>query len=576
MKKQTILLLYLIFLFQNPSNGLEWAKTGSVIGNDVCEIAGMLTSSTGDTYIGLNFSGELVLGENTLVANGSMKYSDLVLIKLNKKGETDWYYHFPEESNIGTILSIAENENDQIYVTVAFRDSLISLENFNVNISKNTGCALLKFTNEGDIVEIIKLWEHPSLDTPNSGYISLSRNFWHTTIKNNIYYAFLSILPDNIGSNKDTIVNEDYRKFTLLKYDIINDNLEWYMQGEGDFWVFPHSISVDNSANIFISFSSSETGDFGGVRFFHTGIGRDGHIVKINSEGNILWNKRIYGIAIQEPGYIYSDEAGNVYVHGRTAGYTEFDGYQPDTVDMRGDGFFVSYDSSGSFRWVQLLKSTGPDKRYFPTGITESNGSVYATGVFSDSISFSNGTILNRDQVNKGAGYIDGVIVEFDAEDGNIESVYHISSPEYSYAHFLDSDENAVYLAGLFKESIKFNEHEWVHEGAGYENSFFVFKITGEGVYSTEEIPQFSASKSQLQIYPQPAGSIAHIKFDEGLKENIKIQLFDLYGRSLPIEIIEFSKNSLSLDTIKLAVGMYILKIENGAKMYNTPLMIAR
>jgi hypothetical protein len=142
----------------------------------------------------------------------------------------------------------------------------------------------------------------------------------------------------------------------LLKFDS-NGNELWYRTWGGSNHDSAYGIAVDNSGNAYISGMTSSFGGF-----------EQGHLLKYDSDGNLLWDE-IWGGSSRDRGYgIVSEDSGNVFI----TGYTESFGVGGADVIL------LKYDSDGTQVWNKTWGDSD-DERGDSIGIDDS-GNIYITG----------------------------------------------------------------------------------------------------------------------------------------------------------------------------------------------------
>jgi len=75
----------------------------------------------------------------------------------------------------------------------------------------------------------------------------------------------------------------------------------------------------------------------------------------------------------------------------------------------------------------------------------------------------------------------------------------------------------------------------------------------------------------EVKVFPNPVEEILHIKLYGDYQGRIKIELFDMKGRKIMVNLIEKPINNMShqLDLTSFANGFYLLKISTNDLKYN-------
>ena len=147
----------------------------------------------------------------------------------------------------------------------------------------------------------------------------------------------------------------------LTKFNDEGDQL-WTRQFGGATFDFANGVAADGMGNVFVA----------GWRELPTAV--DAFVRKYDSEGKLLWNRQIGTVgANADVSNITSDEYGNIYVAGRTAG--SLGGANAGGFDA----FVRKYDSAGNILWTYQLGTSGYDGP--DGGITlDGHGNVILSG----------------------------------------------------------------------------------------------------------------------------------------------------------------------------------------------------
>jgi hypothetical protein len=163
-------------------------------------------------------------------------------------------------------------------------------------------------------------------------------------------------------------------------------------------------MATDSSGNVYTTgfFIGSLDFDGDGVAELNNLYSPDDiFISKLNNNGGFIWAKQI-GRGGTDIGYsVTVDSSGNVYVIGYFSAYNNGSGVIVDfdpgatTYNLNSAGgediFILKLDSNGNFLWAKSMGGTGNERGYDLA--VDSNGNVYSTGYFSNTVDFdpSNG-----------------------------------------------------------------------------------------------------------------------------------------------------------------------------------------
>ena len=128
----------------------------------------------------------------------------------------------------------------------------------------------------------------------------------------------------------------------------------------------PNSIALDSSGNIFVTGMSVAPL-----------TNRDIYVIKYNSNGDSLWNRRYPGISNlwEQPSDIAVNNSGDLYI---TGSFSQYNGREAMGV--------VKYSSSGILQWSKFYLGSNIDlsSGYGSAMTLDLDGNVYVTGPFKD------------------------------------------------------------------------------------------------------------------------------------------------------------------------------------------------
>ncbi len=196
----------------------------------------------------------------------------------------------------------------------------------------------------------------------------------------------------------------------------------------GDFF---SSISIDVNNSIYVAGYSSSTD--GNITDGNNGS-RDALIVKLDSDGNLVWDRTIGGTTDEIFNDVIIDMNSNIYAVGYT---NSSNGDITDGNNGNWDALIVKLDSNGNLVWDRTIG--GSSKDIFYDIEIGSNAGLYAVGA-----SMSN----DFDVTDGNNGSMDALIVKLDS-DGSLlwDRTIGGSNSDYFYSFILD--ENCTcYSAG--------------------------------------------------------------------------------------------------------------------------------
>jgi len=212
-------------------------------------------------------------------------------------------------------------------------------------------------------------------------------------------------------------------------------------------------LKIDVSGNILVTgfFTSATDFDPGSGTFTLTPIsGVDIFIAKFNSNGDLIWAKRIGGNDPQdeEVKALELDNSGNVYLTGQFYGTVDFD---PNATVFNltsagsADVFIVKLTSNGDFVWAGRVGGIQHDQGY--DIVVDNSGNVFTTGDFSATVDFDPGP----GTVSITPIQSDVFVLKLDA-NGNYQWARNFGSVEGEESHTLgiDGSGNLIITGGFY------------------------------------------------------------------------------------------------------------------------------
>lgn len=258
-------------------------------------------------------------------------------------------------------------------------------------------------------------------------------------------------------------------------------NLQWVNE------LFENDVTTDSTGNTIIvgHFWSYQDFDPGPNELLIQSIGgEDIFILKLDSDGNLLWVKTFGSIQNDKALSVVTDSIGNVYVAGRYSNTIDFNSgpgvAEITPVSGQSFGFLLSLDANGDFRWVnQAIGFISPS---LPSNqiAYSSDGHIYVTEKFSNTIDFDPGIgTYNMTASNSTEPYLQKLDL-----NGNFVWVKQFNGwGQGQSAVSIHSSEN-IFLTGSFSETIDLDPGGGVdsHISSGLTD-VFVVKLNSSGDY---------------------------------------------------------------------------------------------
>lgn len=284
-----------------------WAKTAHAMWTN--DGSAITTDATGNVLLTGNFYAPgLVFGTDTIVSEGSQ---DFFVMKLDPSGNLLWMQP-GGGSNYDNSTAIATDGAGNILVTGAFRSPAVYLGN-DVLINAWQGNAdlfVVKYDASGNV-----LWA-----TSAGGWDMVSANAVCADAAGNV------IITGNFESNfirfgTDTLYSYNYNSSSpptdlfIVKFDA-NGNVLWAKRAGYTSDENGTGVACDAGGNIYATgVFYSDSISFGTVTA-HSGGQSDAFVVKLNPQGNTIWNIAAGGTGLESGSALATDAWGHVLLTG--------------------------------------------------------------------------------------------------------------------------------------------------------------------------------------------------------------------------------------------------------------------
>jgi Domain of unknown function (DUF4397)/Secretion system C-terminal sorting domain len=151
-------------------------------------------------------------------------------------------------------------------------------------------------------------------------------------------------------------------------------------------------IAVAADGSIYITGEIRGDVNFGTVFMDHTdGTNRNGYLVKLDNNGNVLWANQIESVGGDDRSYgVQIGPDGNIYVAGQCGNNTVFAaGATPVTTSGGVDAFVARYAPDGTINWVTTGGGSGGD-RFFDVAF-DTDGNIWTAGFAGAATTFTFG-----------------------------------------------------------------------------------------------------------------------------------------------------------------------------------------
>ncbi|WZI66564.1 MAG: SBBP repeat-containing protein [Gloeotrichia echinulata IR180] len=395
----------LIFKFDSNFQSL-WAQK---LGGTLTDVGvGIAADAAGNSYVTGFFSGTASFGSTSLTSAGD---SDAFVTKLDTNGNVLW------AQNFGGTLSdqgwgVTVDSTGNIYGTGTFSGTA-SFGSTTLTSAGDSDAFITKLDTNGNV-----LWAQ------NFGGTSADKGVGITSDGAGNTYA-TGTFSGTASFGSTTLTSAGDSDAFITKLDSTG-NFLWAQKLGGTFADSGFGITVDRAGNTYVSGVFRDTASFGSTSLTSAGDS-DAFVAKLDANGNVVWAKKFGGSGVDEGTGIVADGSGNINFTGVFSGTASFDGITLTSVGDA-DAFNVTLDSNGN---ILSVSSSGNTSLDLGVGIaTDGVGSIYSTGVVSDTASFSNTSLTSTGFSNPSISKFEGPQITLAlaansvAEDGSDNLIY--------------------------------------------------------------------------------------------------------------------------------------------------------
>uniref|UniRef100_UPI0040497737 hypothetical protein n=1 Tax=Gelidibacter sp. TaxID=2018083 RepID=UPI0040497737 len=310
----------------NSLGNIQWQKS---IGGSATDIAYSISQTTDGGYIVCGMT-----GSNSGNVTGNHGMSDGWVVKLNSIGNIQW-----QKALGGTqqeSLHSIQQTSDGGYITAGFSQSS------NGDVSNNNGSTdywIVKLNSSGNI-----LWEKSIGGSGSDTAYSISQ----TTDDGYI------VTGSSNSNDGDVIGNHGFSDSWTIKLDS-SGTVQWKKSFGGTGVDIGNSIQQTiDGGYVLAGVSTSNDGDVSG----NHGNG-DFLIIKLDSTGNIQWQKSLGGTSSETARSIYQTEDTGYLIGGEASSNN---GDVSGGHGNNNDYWVVKLDNGGNIQWQKCLGGTGSDR----------------------------------------------------------------------------------------------------------------------------------------------------------------------------------------------------------------------
>ena len=344
----------------------------------------------------------------------------------------------------------------------------------------------------------------------------------------------------------------------VVKYDT-DGNYIWHFE-----------ISTENSDNI-TALATSNNGQLAiGATINGTVSGvpsSDMKIFILENDGSLSFENNFNNFDVSNAisSLVFSEEDNSLYVSGRIQGDTDFDPSETEELVIEplfADAFFAKYNLQDfSLIWAKHIQGTGIED--FATGTIISGGALMAVGSFESTVSFVPGDFGTQ---MTSAGSVDIYMAAYDKITGEFidAQIFGGAGRELATAAFFNPSGNVV-VTGDFTNSLALSPFVNPISANGMTDVFF-----GEFSFQTNVSDGINSnfSKSDVLIYPVPAGEQLSLELVGAESGNLEIRIFSIVGSCVGQYNFTNFSGIKKIDIGDLNRGVYILDLNlNGERV---------
>ncbi|MCE9540914.1 MAG: SBBP repeat-containing protein [Bacteroidetes bacterium] len=168
----------------------------------------------------------------------------------------------------------------------------------------------------------------------------------------------------------------------------------WVRTAGGSIGDYAHALAVDGAGNSYLTGEFETTTRFGsGAVTLKSSGSNDIFVAKYDTNGNLIWAKKLAGGGGSDRGLGISVSNGGVYVTGNFQGGANFSGTQLNSSGGH-DIFIAKYTTGGVFQWAKRAGGSGEDEGFAISN--DSGGNAYVTGYFTGTANFSGTSVSSK------------------------------------------------------------------------------------------------------------------------------------------------------------------------------------
>lgn len=454
-----------------------WARTFGSTGSDI--VHDVAVSSSGNVYMVGSFKGTVDFDPSSASSlHQSSGGSDAFLAKFSLNGNLDWVRTIGGSSD-DIAYSVAVDSNENIYVVGRFGATVIvDGPSGKFLVSKGgTDAFIAKFSAAG-----LYQWAYsiggPADDTGNSAGLDATGNVF-------IAGAFAQTVNFDPTGGTDNMIADNLQDAFVTKFSATGI-YSWTATVGGMGTDVATGVAGDGAGNMYLTgyFSGSMYLDPNSSSHQVTSAGQsDMFVVKLSHDSSYIWGYAIGGAGEDRAMAIVSDSTGNVVLGGYFGQTVDFDpssGVNVITSAGKADGFVLSLNATGNFRWAEGIGGSDDDVVQ-DVALESASGNVYAAGGFTGTVDFDFGPTV--DNITSNSNSLDAFITKITASGSYIFTrTFGGTGTDIANGVYSADSSLLTYLGGAYQQSVDFDPRATTQEHTSFGNDdAFLIKMNSTG-----------------------------------------------------------------------------------------------
>ncbi|KXO00447.1 hypothetical protein LS48_03275 [Aequorivita aquimaris] len=505
-------LFFFVFTIQAQDPNILWQRT---IGGSGDETLYSIKQTPDGGYIVGGASGSDISGDKTDASNG---FFDIWIVKTDADGNIEWQN------------SIGGNALDDLHSIELTPDGgFIACGESTSDISGD------KSENSRGLDDywIVKLDASGNVEWDKTIGGSDSESFPQIRVSNDSYLISGDSWSNISGDKTENAIGED--DYWLLKLDL-SGNIIWQKTiGGSSYDSFSTMALTHDGGCILGGYSDS---NISGNKTENSKGGFDFWIVKLDSSGDIVWDKTIGGSGTDVLNSIVQTLDNGFLLSGRSS--SDISGDKTENSEGESDFWIVKLASNGTIEWQNTIGGNDIDQAY---SANQTSDSGYIIGGFSRST-------ISGDKTENGQGNFDCWLVKIN-NVGIIEWQNTIGGSEIDgITSVMQSSDGSYILGGNSQSNISGDKSE---NSRGEQDYWIIKHAQTLGI---EENPFATA----ITLYPNPTKNILQLNTQD--KTIDQVNIYTMTGsKVLQLDVDTISP---SIDVSSLALGVYYVQLYSG------------